>query len=276
MILNRRAIASKGGAKTSYQPFFDPMLKGDEKHPKGLTIFNIFFKNLQVGYKENSYIENRVMWLSSNNTLRLKMYILATVLCMVSFFCCATIAGRRYHDVSIAAILSAIEIKPGDIALWIPVGVEFDTASLWCPHLPFFYHADVIIDEDGQVMTSAPPQGCGSSSTIKDRIASGMWQKLVIVRNEHADVDAILERAYSLECEYDWVGFYLQWFDFFLCCSECLFFRLTPRPLDDYHCASFTAYCAGFDNPHTMVPWEMINNHGWQIVGESELRECIK
>ena len=48
MILNRRAIASKGGAKTSYQPFFDPMLKGDEKHPKGLTIFNIFFKNLQV------------------------------------------------------------------------------------------------------------------------------------------------------------------------------------------------------------------------------------
>jgi hypothetical protein len=43
-ILNRRAIASKGGAKTSYQPFFDPTLKGDEKHPKGLSYSNIFFK----------------------------------------------------------------------------------------------------------------------------------------------------------------------------------------------------------------------------------------
>jgi len=48
MILNRRAIASKGGAKTSYQPFFDPTLKGDEKHPKGLSYSNIFFKICKV------------------------------------------------------------------------------------------------------------------------------------------------------------------------------------------------------------------------------------
>ena len=32
----------------------------------------------------------------------------------------------------------------------------------------------------------------------------------------------------------------------------------------------YTVYCAGFDNPHTMVPWEMVNNHGWQVVGESD------
>ena len=169
-----------------------------------------------------------------------------------------------------------IYIQIGDIALWMPVGVEKTIAAIRCPQLPFYYHADIIYDNSGNVITSAPPEGCGATSSLDDRMSSGKWSKLAILRNEsltESELNAVLDTAFSLQCNYDWIGFYLQWFDFLLSCSEIEFFRIWADLIPDLNCLSFAAYCHNFPNPHRITPWGMIATPGWKIVDEYNLEE---
>lgn len=179
---------------------------------------------------------------------------------------------------SFVASAQDIEVKPGDIALWVPAeGFEKLIADIRCPELTFYYHSDVVYDDNGGVVTSAPPEGCGAISSIENRIESGKWLKLAILRNENlaeSEIESVLETAFSLECDYDWIGLYLQLSDFIWTCSDVEFFRLfLPPDWPFYNCLSFAAYCHGFPYPHRITPWGMMVTPGWEIVGEYNLEE---
>ena len=169
-----------------------------------------------------------------------------------------------------------ILVKPGDIALWMPKDIYQVIASIRCPQLPFWYHADVVIDEEGRISTATPENGCSSFSTIQNRIDSGSWQKLLLLRNNsltEEQIENILTIAIETECEYDWIGFYLQWLDFLFFCDDILVFRVLPDDYTNYNCLSFAAFCEGFSHPHSITPWGIIATPGWETVGEYNLEE---
>jgi len=171
------------------------------------------------------------------------------------------------------SICLGFDLQAADVVLYKPVGQELSFAQLRCPQIDFWYHADIATGESDDVVTSAPPDGCGSTSALSNRIESGDWSEYAVLRNDTLtddQIDDVLDTAFSLDCEYDWFGFYLHWLDFALFCGDVVLFRAFEELSPNYHCLSFVAYCEGFLRPHVSLPWNWMGRD-WQIVYREEL-----
>jgi len=179
-----------------------------------------------------------------------------------------------------------MDVKNCDIIVWRPqafllvpdVYIPSIIPEFMCDNIDkLWYHVDLVIDKDGLLMTSTPKHGAGATSTIDSRL-SGTWISFMILRNDTADCNEVLDRAYSLEGAYDWTGYYLHVLDLCFSCSKLTFFRDLPREIFEYHCASFVFTATEIvDNPNVATPFDVVNDikngtiTDWKIVQETDL-----
>lgn len=174
-----------------------------------------------------------------------------------------------------------IEVLGFAYPVWLVESCCFNIDTFW-------YHAEIVYDENGGIVTSAPPDGTGHTSTLSHRYEEGIWNKIILLRNSalaEEQIDSILDTAFSLEGNYDWVGYYLHILDLFTSCSILEIFRSAPRPLYDYHCVSATAFSFEANDiqvskkaPHITTPWDIVyyacdENTDWEIVEICNLDE---
>jgi len=187
-------------------------------------------------------------------------------------------------------------VLPGDIVLFrsymIHVfGFEYPVCliELCCFNIyTFWYHAEIVYDKNGGIVTSAPPDGTGHTSTLSHRYEEGTWNKIALLRNKKLNeeqIESVLDTAFSLDSDYDWMGYYLHILDLFTSCSILNLFRSTPRQSDNYHCVSATAFSFEKNEihvskkaTHITTPWDIINyasdeNTDWEIIEVCDLDE---
>jgi len=193
-----------------------------------------------------------------------------------------------------------IDVQTGDIIFWRPnvweplpeLAINASLTELLCDNIDtFWFHADYVRNgKNGEIRTSDPKRGAKSDSTIEDRIQSGYWNKLLVLRNPALDIDGANEIADTIDGEYDWMGYYLHVTDLFaldlmnlpfLLCSKQLFARMLyvyfPELTEGrYHCVSCTYTIVGIEDPYTKTTWDLVNEitggtSEWEIVGEYDL-----
>ena len=176
------------------------------------------------------------------------------------------------------------EIKTCDIIMWRPIAYQLFPGAMIPSEAPEFlcdnidklwYHVDFVTDGDrGLLMTATPDAGAGATSTLDSRLDSGTWTDAIVLRCDTCNCDEMLIVADELEGAYDWVGYYLHVLDLSLFCSKLSFFRGIPRPLFDYHCASFVFTVTGIvDNPHVATPFDIVNDINSGIITDWEIVE---
>ena len=160
--------------------------------------------------------------------------------CLIPLIIATITFGEEYDPI----------VKPADIICWRSDILEFGKYTLDVEKLesiygtPLLTHTDIVVDETGKLITSI--QGLGTSeSTIEER--KQQFNMGILIRDEslsELQTEVVIDRAYSMESDYDYGGYYGQVLDYILrlpWMPESRFYTWLFQDANKYYCSEFTA-----------------------------------
>ncbi len=179
----------------------------------------------------------------------------------------------------------------GDVFLWtleylevFGITLSVDLFGFLYGEFPCFTHADLCVNDEGDLITSIQNKGV-SSATVEKR--KGQFIRGVQLRNtalSENTIDIVCDTAYTLEGDYDSGGYDGQIIDFLFRIPWTprgyLFTSICEDP-ELYYCSEFVVECFLSGNAMEKVRihpapndiYNVVGSTDWEIVGTWELEK---